>query len=313
MKILYVIVPCYNEEEVLLETSNRLRKKVSSLIDKKKISNESRIVFVDDGSEDKTWEIILALHKNDLLFSGIKLSRNKGHQNALLAGIMTVRDEADFIISIDADLQDDLQVIDNFIEKYYEGNDIVYGVRSSRTTDTFFKKSSAEGFYKLMKLLGADIIYNHADYRLMSKRAIEGLSQFKEVNLFLRGIVPLIGYKSCIVTYERQERFAGESKYPLKRMIGFALNGITSFSIKPIRLITSLGFSLFLISILMSIYFLILYFKGITVQGWTSITISVWAIGGLQLLATGVIGEYLGKIYLETKQRPKYIIEDYLN
>lgn len=277
------------------------------------VSPDSRIVFVDDGSKDKTWELIAGLHEQDKLFSGIKLSRNKGHQNALLAGLMTVKDKADMVISMDADLQDDINVVDQMVEKYKEGNDIVYGVRSSRQTDTFFKKFTAQGFYKIMKALGVEIVYNHADYRLMSKRALEGLEQFSEVNLFLRGIVPLIGYPSCTVEYERGERFAGESKYPLKKMLSFACEGITSFSIKPIRLITSLGFIIFSISIIMLIYFLVVYLMGKTVAGWTTIVISVWAIGGLQLLALGVIGEYIGKIYMETKARPKFIVQEFLN
>ena len=311
--VLYLVIPCYNEEAVLPETARQLLNKMNSMFERGMISRESKIMFVNDGSKDKTWEIIEELHASNPIYSGVKLSRNKGHQNALLAGLMTAKDKADMAISLDADLQDDVDVIDQMVEKYYEGNDIVYGVRSARKTDTFFKKFTAQGFYKLMQAMGVEIVYNHADYRLMSRRALEGLAQFKEVNLFLRGIVPLIGYKSDIVTYERHERFAGESKYPLKKMLAFATDGITSFSIKPIRLITSCGILIFAVSILMLLYFLAVHFMGRTVAGWTSMIISIWAIGGLQLLAIGIVGEYIGKIYLETKERPKYIIETVLD
>ena len=282
------------------------------MIDRGLISNQSKIVFVNDGSKDNTWRIIQELHDQNPLVQGINLSRNKGHQNALLAGLMTVKEHADMVISLDADLQDDIDAIDRFVEKYYEGNDVVYGVRSARKTDTFFKKFTAQGFYKVMKGLGVDIVYNHADYRLMSKRALDELEHFKEVNLFLRGIVPLIGFQSAIVPYERHERFAGESKYPLKKMLSFAMDGITSFSVKPIRMVTAAGILIFSISILMLIYFLVLHLLRHTVAGWTTIVISVWAIGGLQLLAIGIIGEYIGKIYMETKERPKFIVERYL-
>ncbi len=311
-EILYLVIPCYNEEAVLPETAKQLTQKITQMIDKKLISPESRIVFINDGSKDQTWHIIESLHQQNPLICGIKLSRNKGHQNALLAGLMTVKEHCDMAISLDADLQDDIDAIDQFVQKYYEGNDIVYGVRSSRETDTFFKRFTAQSFYKVMKTLGVDIVYNHADYRLMSKRALNELEQFKEVNLFLRGIVPLIGFSSDIVTYERHERFAGESKYPLKKMLSFAFDGITSFSIKPIRMITTLGILIFSISILMLLYFLILYFLDKTVAGWSTIVISIWAIGGLQLLAIGIIGEYIGKIYLEAKSRPKFIVETFL-
>ena len=311
--ILYLVIPCYNEEEVLPETSRRLLVKMNSMMDDGLISRMSRIMFVDDGSKDRTWEIISSLHAQNPIFSGVKLSRNKGHQNALLAGLMTAKDKADMAISLDADLQDDVDVIDKMVEKYNEGCDVVYGVRSARKTDTFFKKFTALAFYKIMLLMGVEIVYNHADYRLMSKRALEGLSGFKEVNLFLRGIVPLIGYKSDTVEYERHERFAGESKYPLKKMLSFATDGITSFSIKPIRMITACGFLIFIISVIMLIYFLVIHFLGRTVHGWTSTIVSIWAIGGLQLLAIGIVGEYIGKIYLETKERPKYIIETVLD
>ena len=311
--ILYLVIPCYNEEAVLHETAKQLLEKMNSMFDRGMISRESKIMFVNDGSKDKTWEIIRELHESNPIYSGVKLSRNKGHQNALLAGLMTAKEKADMAISLDADLQDDVDVIDKMVEKYYEGNDVVYGVRSARDTDTFFKKFTAEGFYKIMQAMGVEIVFNHADYRLMSKRALEGLSEFREVNLFLRGIVPLIGYKSDIVTYERHERFAGESKYPLKKMLAFATDGITSFSIKPIRMITTCGFLIFAISILMLLYFLVVHFMGRTVHGWTSTIVSIWAIGGLQLLAIGIVGEYIGKIYLETKARPKYIIETVLD
>lgn len=311
-EILYLVIPCYNEEEVLPETTRQLTAKLHSMMERGLISRESKILYVNDGSKDKTWQIICELHEQNPLVRGVKLSRNKGHQNALLAGLMTAKDEADMAISLDADLQDDVGVLDAFVEKYYQGCDVVYGVRSTRKTDTFFKKTTAQGFYKIMKAMGVDIVYNHADYRLMSRRALQELENFKEVNLFLRGIVPLIGFRSDVVTYERHERFAGESKYPLKKMMNFAFDGITSFSVKPIRLITTLGLLIFSVSIIMLIWFLIDYFLGRTEPGWTSIIVSVWAIGGLQLLAIGVIGEYIGKIYLESKARPKYIIEEYL-
>lgn len=312
MQKLYLVIPCYNEEEVLPETSKQLRAKMETLMAAGKISKESRIVFVNDGSKDRTWEIIESLHKENPLFQGIKLSRNKGHQNALLAGLMTVKEHCDMAISMDADLQDDIDAIDGMLEKYAEGCDIVYGVRNARDTDTAFKRKTAEGYYKVMGLLGADIVYNHADYRLMSKRALNGLEQFKEVNLFLRGVVPMIGYKSDKVYYARKERFAGESKYPLKKMLAFAWEGLTSLSVKPIRMIMTLGSAIFLVSIAMLIYSVVRHAMGATLVGWTSTVVSIWAIGGLQLLAIGIIGEYIGKVYLETKQRPKFIVEEYL-
>ncbi len=310
---LFLVIPCYKEQEVLPETSARLKRKMQQMIEQNRISPASRVVFVNDGSTDKTWEMIQELHKEDRLFSGIDLSRNRGHQNALLAGLMTVKDIADVTISMDADLQDDIDAIDQMLDQYFNGCDIVYGVRSKRQTDTFFKRFTAESFYHLMRWLGADIVFNHADYRLMSQRALQGLSQFKEVNLFLRGLVPLVGYRSGIVTYERHERFAGESKYPLKKMLAFAVEGITALSTRPIRFISQLGVGIFLFSIFMLMYFLLRYFTGNTVTGWASIAVSVWAIGGLQLLAIGVIGEYIGKIYLESKSRPRYIIEQFLH
>lgn len=310
---LYLVIPCYNEEEVLPETSSRLKDKILSLIEKGKIASDSRIVFVNDGSRDRTWEIIKELHDADVLFSGINLSRNRGHQNALLAGLMTVKEHADMVISMDADLQDDINAIDEMVDKYLGGIDIVYGVRSSRAKDTFFKKATAEGFYKLMNSMGANTVFNHADYRLLSRRALEGLAEFGEVNLFLRGIVPMIGYPWDVVYYERGERFAGESKYPFGKMLSFAIEGITSLSTRPIRLITGLGFLVFLVSIGMLIYSLVRHFMGATIVGWTTLMVSVWAIGGLILLALGVVGEYIGKIYLETKARPRFIIEQFLH
>lgn len=306
---LYLAVPCYNEEEVLPETAKRLKEKFSALRKAGTISSESRACFIDDGSKDKTWELICQLHQQDPMFSGIKLSRNRGHQNALLCGLMTLRERADCVISLDADLQDDVNAIDGMLEKYQEGCDVVYGVRSKRETDTAFKRMTAEGFYRVMKALGADVVFNHADYRLMSRRALDALSEYKEVNLFLRGMVPLVGYRSGVVYYERAERFAGESKYPLKKMLSFAWEGISSLSVKPMKLITRLGIVMFGVSIFMLIWFFIRHFTGHTVTGWSSLAVSVWAIGGLQLLATGIVGEYIGKIYLETKGRPRYFAE----
>ena len=310
---LFCVIPCYNEQEVLPETSSRIREKLNDLIAKNKIDADSRIVFVNDGSKDATWDIITRLHSEDPIFQGINLSKNMGHQNALLAGLMTVKDHCDCAISLDADLQDDINAIEAMIDKFNEGTDVVYGVRSKRTTDTFFKRFTAIGFYKVMNSLGANTVYNHADYRLMSRRALLGLSEFGEVNLFLRGIVPMVGYKSDVVYYERAERFAGESKYPLKKMVSFAVEGITSLSTKPIKLITGLGVLIFLVSIAVFIYSLVRYFNHETVPGWTTTVLSVWFIGGLMMISLGVIGEYIGKIYLETKNRPRFIIESYLS
>lgn len=312
MKTIYLVLPCYNEEAVLHETSSRLKVKMNQLISENKISKDSRVTFVDDGSKDNTWSIIEELKESDELFAGVKLSRNRGHQNALLAGLMTVKDYCDAAISLDADLQDDINVIDKFIDRFIDGCDVVYGVRSDRKTDTVFKRTTAQGFYKVMKLLGVDIVYNHADYRLMSKRALDALEEFEEVNLFLRGIVPLIGYKSDVVLYERNERFAGESKYPLKKMLSFAFEGITSFSVKPIKLILDIGIIMFSTSLLFLLYFIALWFFGKTVAGWTTIVVSIWMLGGVQLLCLGVIGEYIGKIYIETKKRPKFIIDKFI-
>jgi glycosyltransferase involved in cell wall biosynthesis len=309
---LYIVIPCYNEEEVLPETTRRLTDKLRRMIDGGLVSPQSRMVFVDDGSKDRTWELVRDFHASNELVLGIKSSRNRGHQNTLLAGLFTVRDDCDIAVSMDADLQDDIEVLDQFVKKYEEGCEIVYGVRSARKTDTFFKKVTAEGFYKLMSRMGVDIVYNHADYRLMSRRAIEELQNFREVNLFLRGIIPMIGFQTGVVEYERHERFAGKSKYPLKKMVAFALDGITSLSIRPIRFITAVGFLVFAISIVLLIYFIAGYFQGNTVEGWATLVVSIWGIGGLELLAIGIIGEYVGKIYLETKARPRYIVEEYL-
>ena len=309
---LCLVIPCYNEEEVLPETSKRLKIKMAQLQKDGLISTDSRVIFVDDGSKDKTWDLIAALHQENPLFWGVKLSRNRGHQNALLAGLSVAMDKADAVISMDADLQDDINAIDAFIEKYNEGAEVVYGVRSSRKKDSFFKKNTALAFYRLMSKLGADVVYNHADYRLLSNRALHSLFEFKEVNLFLRGIVPMIGYKTDVVYYERAERFAGESKYPLKKMLAFAFEGITSLSIRPIRMIITLGIVMLFVSIAMVIYFLVRHFIGYTVPGWTSLIVSIWAIGALQLISIGVIGEYIGKVYLETKERPRFIIETFM-
>ena len=311
---LYIVVPCYKEQEVLPETSKRLREKLKTLMAQGKISEKSRVMFVNDGSSDDTWPIISRLHEQEpQFFSGVNLSRNRGHQNALLAGLMTAVNYADMIVSMDADLQDDINAVDEMVDRYHEGYEVVYGVRNKRETDTFFKRFTAEGFYKVMQALGVNIVFNHADYRLMSRRAVEGLAQFSEVNLFLRGIVPQIGYKWTTVEYARAERFAGESKYPLKKMLAFAADGITSFSVKPIRLVLSTGVVVFLVSLLMLLYALISKLMGNTSAGWTSLMGSIWLIGGIQLLSLGIVGEYIGKIYNETKRRPRFIIESVLN
>ena len=308
---LAIVLPSYNEEEVLNETSSRLLKLFEKLIANKKIDNTSRICFVDDGSKDKTWNIIEELSEKYLHVSGIKLSRNRGHQNALLAGLFTV--EGDIVISIDADLQDDIEIIEEMIDSYNDNNDIVYAVRKERTTDTAFKRATAEGFYKLMHLMGVDIVFNHADYRLMSRRAVEELKFFKEVNLFLRAMVPLVGFKSANVYYDRAERFAGESKYPLKKMLSFAWDGITSFSVMPLRFITATGFLIFIATLIMSSWVLgVKLFSAEAVPGWASTVLPIYFIGGIQLLSIGIVGEYIGKIYMETKERPRYIIEKIL-
>ncbi len=310
--VLYLVVPCYNEEEALPVTAQKLHEKLTQLMRQGAIAEKSRIVFVDDGSKDATWCAIAALHADDPLFRGIKLSRNCGHQRALLAGLMTVRDECDAVISLDADLQDDIHAIDEMLQKYQDGSEIVYGVRSDRETDTAFKRSTAQTYYKMMAAMGVELVYNHADYRLMSSRVLSELSGYEEVNLFLRGIVPMLGYRTDQVYYSRAPRMQGESKYPLKKMLGFAFEGVTSLSIRPIRMITMLGIGIFLVSLAMLLYVLIRHFLGYTVVGWTFLAVSVWGIGGLQLLGIGIVGEYIGKIYLETKRRPRYHLEEYL-
>lgn len=305
----YLVIPCYNEEQVLPETVRRLTDKLNRMIESGHASPESRMLFVDDGSRDNTWQLIEAYHKENPLAGGVKLAHNRGHQNALLAGLMTARKHADCAISLDADLQDDIEVLDQFIDAYRSGCDVVYGVRSKRDTDTFFKRNSALAFYRLMKLLGVDLVFNHADYRLMSRRALDALSEYRESNLFLRGMIPLIGFPSGQVVYERHERFAGESKYPLKKMISFAVDGITSFSVKPLKIIANLGITVSVLSILGLLYALVSYFTGNAVAGWTAIVCSIWLLGGLQLLCIGVVGSYIGKIYNEVKDRPRYLIE----
>lgn len=311
MPTVYFVVPCYNEEEVLPETIKRLNDKLQSLIKSGKATEDSRMLFVDDGSKDKTWSIISAYSEENRFVGGVKLAHNKGHQNALLSGLMTAKDNCcDCVISLDADLQDDINVIDCFIDKYLEGCEVVYGVRNSRKKDTYFKRTTAQGYYKFMKMLGVDIVYNHADYRLMGSKALEALSEYKEVNLFLRGIVPLIGYRCDYVFYERNERFAGESKYPLKKMIKFAVDGITSFSVKPLKIISNIGFAICFLSVIGLIYALISFFSGNAEAGWTSTMCSIWFLGGLQILCLGIVGTYVGKIYSEVKQRPRYKIEE---
>ena len=310
--ILWLVIPCYNEEEVLPETSSRLKVIINSMIEAGKISSESKIAFVNDGSKDSTWSIIQRLHDEDPMYVGINLARNRGHQNALVAGLMTAKEYADAVISMDADLQDDIGVVEKMVDDFIAGKDIVYGVRSSRKKDTFFKRATAEGYYKVLKALGVDIVFNHADYRLMSKRALDGMEQFGEVNLFLRGIVPQIGNPSSIVEYERSERFAGESKYPLKKMLSFAMEGITSFSVKPLSIGVTLGFISLLVCLGMIIYCIVQKCLGNTTPGWASLGVSIWGVGALQLFMLGIIGEYLGKVYMETKHRPRYIIESVL-
>ena len=312
--ILYIVIPCFNEEEVLPETERRLSIKYGQMIKDGLISEKSKIVLVDNGSVDSTWDIIKSMHDRNPLINGVKVVKNRGHQNGLLAGYSAVVDDCDMVVSMDADLQDDIEVLDQFVKQYYDGCDIVYGVRSSREKDSFLKRTTAQTYYKLLHAMGIDIVYNHADYRLMSKRAIKALLDYKEVNLFLRGLIPMIGYKSGVVEYERSDRFAGHSKYSIKVLFGFAADGITSLSIKPIRMITFLGAVIFLFAIIMIIHFLIGYFfRGDRdVRGWMTLVLSVWGIGGLQLLSIGIVGEYIGKIYLETKARPRFIIEEYL-
>lgn len=308
--VLYIVIPCYNEQEVLPVTSGMFLEKINSLIEKGRVAPESRVVFVNDGSKDNTWNIIQELAKSDEHFEGICLSRNRGHQNALLGGLMTVKDRCDITISIDCDGQDDINAMDAMVDAYRDGCEIVYGVRSKRDTDTFFKRFTAEGFYKLLNAMGAEVVYNHADYRLMSARALQEFAKFKEVNLYLRGMVPLVGFKSTVVTYERHERIAGESHYPLSKMLGLAFDGITSLSVKPIRFITGFGVLVAGVSFLGVVWAIIEALLGATVSGWASTTCIICFVSGVQLICLGVIGEYIGKIYMETKRRPRYIISD---
>ena len=306
----YLVVPCYNEEAVLPETVKRLTEKLRKMQQAGLANGESRMLFVDDGSKDRTWELISGFAAENPLAAGLKLAHNRGHQNALLAGLMEAKARADCAISLDADLQDDIEVLDEFVQKFLEGCDVVYGVRKKRETDSFFKRTTAQGFYKVMRVLGVETVYNHADYRLMSRRALDALAEYREVNLFLRGIVPLIGYRSAYVYSDRHERFAGDSKYPLKKMLSFALDGITSFSVKPLKIISNLGVLLSVLSVFGLIYALISYFTGNAVAGWTAIVSSIWLLGGIQLLCIGVVGGYVGKIYSEVKARPRYRIEE---
>lgn len=310
LPVLYIVVPCYNEESVLPVTAPMLLKKIDELRDGGKIAHCSRVLFVNDGSKDHTWDIICSLAKENEVYSGISLSRNRGHQNALLAGLMDAKDKCDFTISIDCDGQDDINAMDQMVDDFLSGADVVYGVRSSRKTDTFFKRSTAQGFYKLMRWLGVETVYNHADYRLISSKVLREFANYKEVNIFLRGMVPLVGFKSTSVYYERQERIAGESHYPLKKMLALAFDGITSLSVKPIRLITIFGIFVALLGFIGAVWSVISYLIGSTVAGWSSIICFICLFGGLQLLSLGVIGEYIGKIYMETKGRPRFIISD---
>ena len=306
---LYIVIPCYNEQDVLPITAPMFLDKIEGLISQGLCSENSKVLFVNDGSKDDTWDIICGLAKQNTKFKGINLSRNRGHQNALLAGLMHAKERCDVTISIDCDGQDDINAMDEMMRQFNEGCDVVYGVRSKRDTDTFFKRFTAESFYRFMRLMGAETVFNHADYRLMSKRALEGLAEFKEVNLFLRGTVPLVGYKSTSVYYERNERIAGESHYPFSKMLNLALNGITSLSTKPLRYITSIGFVMAFISFMFIVWAIVARFTGNTVAGWTSLVGIMALIGGIQLFCLGIIGEYIGKIYSEVKQRPKYIIQ----
>ncbi len=312
MTTLYLVVPCYNEQEVLPESSKRFLQKIKALMESGRISDQSRVLFVDDGSKDTTWQLIEQYHAQDAHILGLKLSRNRGHQNALLAGLMTAKEYADCVVSLDADLQDDIGAVDEMLTRFEEGCDVVYGVRENREKDTFFKRVTAQGFYRLMQAMGTQVVYNHADYRLMSKRALDALAEYREVNLFLRGMVPLVGYKFATVSYVREERFAGESKYPLKKMLAFAFDGITSFSVKPLALITAAGFVIFALSILAAVYALVSYLLGRAVSGWTSTIVSLWFLGGVQLICLGVVGQYIGKIYSEVKQRPRFLVEKFL-
>lgn len=305
---LFVVVPCYNEEEVLLETASRLKEKMHNLIRNGKISPDSRILFVNDGSKDNTWTMIKDLSRADTLFSGISLSRNRGHQNALLAGLFTAQGKSDVVISMDADLQDDIDAVDKMVDEFLDGYDVVYGVRDNRDKDSFFKKFTAEGYYKLLDTMGCQVVFNHADYRLLSSRALDALSQYGEQNMFVRGIIPMLGYKSAIVTYERAARFAGESKYSVKKMLALAFDGIVSLSLKPLRLITGLGIILLVLAAALFAYSIVRLCMGHTIFNWKIMTISIWGVGGLVLLALGIIGEYIGRAYMELKQRPRYHI-----
>ena len=313
MKRLMIVVPCFNEQEVLYDTAKQLTEVIENLIRKGKITKNSGILFVNDGSRDKTWELIAKANKTNKYVYGLNLAANVGHQNALLAGLNTVKDICDIAISIDADLQDDINVIEQMVDKYYEGAEIVYGVRNDRKSDSFFKRFTAQAFYKFMSLMGVDTVYNHADFRLMSQPALNELSNYGERNLFLRGIVPQIGYKTDFVYYARKPRTAGESKYSLKKMLSFALDGITSFSIKPIKLVAALGAVIILCTVVAFIYTLISYFSGDTAAGWSSLMISIWFLGGVQLFSIGIVGQYVGKTYIETKQRPRYNIKEFLD
>lgn len=313
MDRLALVVPCYNEEAVLEISAKELKRVLADLIQKKKISADSFILFVNDGSKDRTWELIEKEHRESDMVFGLKLAGNVGHQFALTAGLLTAKDICDMAVSIDADLQDDTSVIEEMVDKYHSGSDIVYGVRNDRKSDSWFKRTTAQGFYKIMALMGVKTVYNHADFRLMSKRALEYFSKFEENNLYLRGMVPLIGYQTDCVYYERKERVAGESKYPFSKMLALAWNGITSFSIKPISLVTGLGFLIMFLSVLAAIYAFVSYFFGSVEPGWTSLLLSVWFLGGLQLCAIGLIGQYIGKIYIEVKHRPRYNIETLLS
>ena len=308
---LAIVVPCYNEEEVLETTNEELVRVLKDLIDKNKVSDDSYIMYVNDGSKDSTWDKILEAYNDTKLVRGLNLAGNKGHQNALYAGLMYAKEDADMSISIDADLQDDTKVIEEMVDKYNQGIDIVYGVRNDRSSDSFFKRFTAQSFYRVMNMLGAKSVYNHADFRLMSKRAMDELALYKETHLFLRGIMPELGFKTDCVYYSRKERMAGESKYPLKKMLSFAFNGITSFSVKPLTMILWLGFAAIFISIAAIIYSLVRHFQGATITGWTSLFASIWFIGGVQLICVGVIGQYVGKTFMEVKERPRYYIESY--
>ncbi len=310
LNCLYVVIPCYNEQEVLPETARRLKNKLLTLTQKGIISPESRVLLVDDGSQDETWTLIRTLHEVDTLFEGIKLSHNRGQQNAFLAGLKAASGKADCVITMDADLQDDIEAMDAMLTSYMNGSDIVFGVRSNRDTDSFFKRHSAQGYYKIMRRMGIELVYNHADYRLMSRRALEALNEYTEVNLFLRGIVPELGFKTDVVYYKRAERFAGETKYPLKKMIALAVEGVTSFSVQPLKIISRLGILLAFLSLAGLVYALISKISGSAVSGWTTIILSIWFLGGLQLLCIGVVGTYIGRIYSEVKARPRYIIEE---